>query len=91
MQQEFILPPYSPYLVSIAYMAIRDKYFSNPNRGAQFRLDRFEQLAKYLEHEKIHYQKYFNFVFGILDLKYPPSPEKLADPLMVLKFREMTR
>lgn len=77
---------YSPVVLGMFYVAIREKYFAKYTTN-YFNPLHFERLAKFLEKENINPQAYMNYVFGILEYKIPPTPAKLANPILVQKFR----
>ncbi len=79
--------PYSPVLVGIVYITMRAKYFSKYNSN-NFDPKKFIELARFLEREKLHPQKYMDFIFGMLDYKKPLKPDKLIDPILVQQFRQ---
>ena len=81
---------YSPVILGMFYVAIREKHFAKYTTN-HFNPKHFDRLAKFLEKENINPQKYMNFVFGMLEYKVPPTPAKLANPLLVEKYRSMVK
>lgn len=72
----------------VAYDAALIKYFSK--RHVSSKIERFRLLATLLEHENIDCYKYIGFWFGIWESTTPPSPERLAHPTFVLRFRKQS-
>ncbi len=72
----------------VAYDAGLFKYF--PKRHINSKIERFFLLATLLEQENIDCYKYIGHWFGIWESSTPPSPEHLAHPVFVLRFRKQS-
>ena len=85
-----MLDIYSPVRVGALYIAIRGKYFTFYKKASNFNTNDFVQLARFLNKEQVNPEKYFEFVFGILDNKKPLTPKGLCNPLLIRDFKSMT-
>lgn len=81
---------YSPTMLGINYVTIRNKYFAKYD-SFHYKIDNFISLGIFLEKEKIDPISYFEFVFGILDYKHPPKPKTLMHPELIQRYRSTIR
>lgn len=74
-----------------AYNRAVDYYYPGRKRASVYAPKDFTRLALILEKEQISANRYIFFVFGILDLHpvYAPKPNRLTDPLLIAKYRQM--
>jgi hypothetical protein len=77
---------YSPVMLGILYVQTRSKYFATYSSN-HFNPDDFLILSKFLERENVSPHGYFDYVLGLLDFRKPPTPKKLADPLLVQRYK----
>lgn len=81
---------YSPIVLGMTYVSLRAKYFAQYTSN-YFNPDHFDQLSKFLEREQVNPNKYMDFVFGMLEYRKPLTPAKMANPELILKYREITK
>lgn len=76
------------HLLGKIYVDLRRRYFPRYT-NTNFNPNDFRNLSIFLAKEKINPVLYIDFVFGTLDYQRPLLPKSLADPELVLKFRQM--
>jgi hypothetical protein len=79
--------------IALTYVKLRNKYYPDlqPINLIDVNHRDFIELAKLLDRERIDYLKYIDFVFGMLDYKYPITPKGLSNPVLFLRYHEMIR
>ncbi len=72
-----------------AYERCMQSFFPKRFRG-NTSLQRFEKLSYIVEVEKLDPVKYLSWWFGIWEHDRPPTPEQLANPVLVVRYRKMS-
>ena len=80
---------HNPLLLGILYVSLREKYFPT-YKGNSFNVNDFYDLSVLLKKENIDPRKYMDCVFGLMDYTKPLLPKSLADPVLVVKYRQMS-